>query len=69
VILLKELIITINEVGEVELDAQGYLGLECENDILKLKQALLSLGFKIHILSQKKKPEYYRKSSAVKTTR
>jgi hypothetical protein len=66
---MKELHITINEEGEVEVEAKGYSGPACAKDLEKLQQALKSLGVETKKLSERKKPEYFKKVDVVKATR
>jgi len=55
----KEIIIDIDENGEISMEAMGYQGKGCHEDISKFLKALGNRK------STKKKPEYYQKRVGV----
>lgn len=57
------MVITIDKLGNVTVDTDGFTGDECVNETKKLES---ELGI---VSNRNKKPDYYRKARITRTTR
>lgn len=57
------MVITIDKLGNVTVDTDGFTGDECVNETKKLES---ELGI---VSNRNRKPDYYRKARITRTTR
>ena len=60
---MKEMIITIDKLGNITVDTEGFTGDECTEETKKLED---ELGI---VSNRDRKPDYYRKARITRTTK